>query len=361
MMRKKTIKFFPAILITIVMLSIGDSCLFAQVDPTELEFGSDVSRRGTTAAAMLEIGVGSRAVALGGAFVATADDPSALYWNPAGIVQMKSFALQATQTEWFVGTNFSAIDLVLPLPAYSSALGFHLAMLDYGENPVRTVFRPEGTGEFYTAMDFVAGLYWALAITDRVSVGLGVKYFHENIWHLNGSAVAGDLSILFKTPFKGLRIGGALSNLGPEIGLSGRDLTTIADVDGRRDKYFNNNNVAINYATQTFALPLLFRFGMAYERQLNDKSSITFASNMNHPSNDVETLDLGLEARVYNMVFLRAGYRSLFSDVAEDGLTLGGGINYKILGSASITVDYAWADWGILSNVNRFTVGISAY
>ncbi len=350
-----------AVLTAIVVLSMGESSLHAQIDPTELEFGSDVSRRGTTAAAMLEIGVGSRAVALGGAFVATADDPSALYWNPAGIIQMKTFSMQATRTEWFVGTSFNAVDLVVPLPTYSSALGFHLAVLDYGENPVRTVFRPEGTGENYSALDFVAGLYWALAITDRVSVGLGIKYFHESIWHLSGSAVAGDLSILFKTPLQGLRLGGALSNLGPEIGLSGRDLTTIADVDGRRDKYFNNNNVAINYATQTFALPMLFRFGVAYEQKLSEKSSFIFAGNVNHPSNDVETLDLGFEARVYNMVFIRAGYRSLFSNAAADGLTFGGGINYKVLGSASITVDYAWADWGILSNVNRFTVGISAY
>lgn len=247
------------------------------------------------------------------------------------------------------------------MPSFSSALGFHLAVLDYGENPVRTVTRPEGTGELYSAMDYVAGLYWALSITDRVSVGLGLKYFHENIWHVNGSAVAGDLGILFKTPLQGLRLGGTLSNLGPEFGLSGRDLTRIADVDGRRDVYYNNNNVAIDYATQTYGLPLMFRFGVAYEQTISDKSSLTFAGNVNHPSNDVETIDLGMEARVFNMIFMRAGYRSLFSDVAEDGLTLGGGINYKIAGGALITVDYAWADWGLLSNVNRFTIGISAY
>ena len=33
--------------------------------------------------------VGPRALALGGAFVSVADDPSAVYWNPAGLVQMR--------------------------------------------------------------------------------------------------------------------------------------------------------------------------------------------------------------------------------------------------------------------------------
>ena len=244
-------------------------------------------------------------------------------------------------------------------------------MLDYGSNPVRTVFRPEGTGETYSALDFVAGLYWAMSITDRVSVGLGLKYFQEKIWHVKGSTIAGDLAILFETPLKGLTLGGAISNLGPEFGLSGRDLTRVSDIDGRKDKYFNNDNVAIQLATETYPLPLLFRFGLAYQWKLNGKNSLLIASNVNHPSNDVETFDLGFEAKVLNSVFLRAGYHSLqmslkdlrvFSaDYAADGLTLGAGLRYKILGMATITVDYAWSDWTVLSSVNRFTIGISAY
>ena len=115
------------------------------------EFSTDVSRRGTSAGAMLEIAVGARAEALGGAFVATADDPSALYWNPAGMMNITKLSFQATKTDWFVGTSFNALDLVVPLPSMSSAVGFHLAVLDYGENPVRTIFRPEGTGEVYSA------------------------------------------------------------------------------------------------------------------------------------------------------------------------------------------------------------------
>ncbi len=44
-------------------------------------------RAGISTAQFLKIGVGGRASALGDAFVAIANDASALYWNPAGLSQ----------------------------------------------------------------------------------------------------------------------------------------------------------------------------------------------------------------------------------------------------------------------------------
>jgi len=48
-----------------------------------------VSKVGTTAGEFLKIGVGSRATAMGGAFVAVSNDVSSLYWNPAGIAKLE--------------------------------------------------------------------------------------------------------------------------------------------------------------------------------------------------------------------------------------------------------------------------------
>ncbi len=351
-------KYLNILIITVITLT---QSLFAQVDTENLKFKTDASKRGSAAAAMLNIGIGARAEAIGGAFVAIADDPSALYWNPAGIMQINSISLLVTKTNWFVDTDFSNLDLVVPLQSIGGAIGFHFAMLDYGKNPVRTVFRPEGTGEMYSASDFVAGLYLAMGITDRVSTSLGVKYFKQSIWHVSGSAVGFDLSILFQTPLQGLKLGGAISNLGAEFGLTGRDLTNVMDVDGRKPIFLNNDNVPINLATETYPLPLLFRFGIAYQYDLNDMNTLTIATNLNHPSNNVETVDVGLEAKIFDVFYLRGGYQSLFSDTAENGLTLGAGINYRILDIATFVVDYSWSDWGVLSSVNRFSIGISSY
>ena len=45
--------------------------------------------RGTTTLSFIEIPAGSRAISMGEAFVAVADDHSSLYWNPAGITQVQ--------------------------------------------------------------------------------------------------------------------------------------------------------------------------------------------------------------------------------------------------------------------------------
>ncbi len=105
---------------------------------------------------------------------------------------------------------------------------------------------------------------------------------------------------------------------------------------------------------------MLFRFGLAYELELGKKNSIQSSLNFNHPSNNVETVDIGIEVKLMKAYYLRAGYHSLGADYAADGLTLGGGLKYRIFHSMNLTVDYAWSDWTILSSVSRLTIGISS-
>jgi hypothetical protein len=52
-----------------------------------------VNGPGTTGAVALEIPVNPRAIAMGQAFTAVADDSSAVYWNPAGLNQMQGSEL----------------------------------------------------------------------------------------------------------------------------------------------------------------------------------------------------------------------------------------------------------------------------
>jgi len=62
-------------------LLIFTNSAFADVDFDRL-YGSDMG-----------MGVGARAIGLGGAFVSIADDPSAVYWNPAGLTDIKQTRL----------------------------------------------------------------------------------------------------------------------------------------------------------------------------------------------------------------------------------------------------------------------------
>ena len=74
-MRKIT--FILCILLSVVL-----------IDKTALA-GSNSDKSGTTVAQFLKIGVGSRAMGLGGSFVAQANDIYSLYWNPSGITKVK--------------------------------------------------------------------------------------------------------------------------------------------------------------------------------------------------------------------------------------------------------------------------------
>jgi hypothetical protein len=61
-------------------------------------FAQNVSKVGTTAADFLQIGVGSRAVSMGGAYVAVANDVASLRWNPAGAAAIEGNELMASHS-----------------------------------------------------------------------------------------------------------------------------------------------------------------------------------------------------------------------------------------------------------------------
>ena len=61
---------------------------------------------GTTGAAFLKLGAGSRPVAMGEAFVAAADDINALYWNPAGLALADGKQVSFVHTEWFQSIRY---------------------------------------------------------------------------------------------------------------------------------------------------------------------------------------------------------------------------------------------------------------
>jgi len=85
------------ILRVLLTLSIAGSIAFAQ---------TGVSKRGTTSAPFLSIAQGARALSMGGAFVAVASDPSAMFWNPAGVAELQGFNLIFDHTLWIADIKY---------------------------------------------------------------------------------------------------------------------------------------------------------------------------------------------------------------------------------------------------------------
>lgn len=328
----------------------------SQDKQTQVQFVKDVSGVGTSAAAFLEIGIGARAMGIGGAYTSIANDPTALYWNPAGIAWINTMQVEAMHSRWLADRSFDFIGLVVPLAFINSTLGFSYTTLGFGdEQPVRTVERPEGTGEMYDARDVAIGLSYALALTDRFSCGLTGKYVYERIWSVSGSSFAMDIGVMYQTMLKGLKLGASMSNFGTENQLHGNRLGTTVDPDKQIENF---DRVPVEYKTGKFPLPLLFRFGMSYERDFKSLGKALLSMDVNHPSNATESFNIGAEYGWSNLLYLRAGYENMFERDRINGLTFGGGLDYYYRPSNfGIRVDYAWSDWGILDSAQRFSVG----
>ncbi len=333
-------------------------CLLIIVYNTNVwpQFIINVRGAGTTAAPFLEIGVGARAMGMGGTYAAIANDPTALYYNPAGITMINSLQMELMHNEWLVDTKHDFFGGVLPLPFFNSALGFSIISLYYGDKPVRTIKRPEGTGENYDALDVAVALSYAMALTNRFSFGLSVKWINQRIWHESGDAVALDLGIFYETALKGLKLGFCMSNFGTNLRLRGRNLDSTVDPD---EKYENIDRVPVQFKTDSYPLPMTLRAGISYEKGLGMLGSLLIAADLLHPTDNQESINLGIEYGFAGMFYLRGGYENLFEDNGVNGLTLGCGIDYYHPGSMGFRMDYAYSDWGILDNCHRFSVGIS--
>ncbi|MDR3667663.1 MAG: PorV/PorQ family protein [Ignavibacteriaceae bacterium] len=318
---------------------------------------SQVSKVGTTAADFLEIGPGAVATGMGGAFVSVANDASALYWNPSGIADFTKNEVTIFHANWIASTNFDYAALVLPLGEIGN-IGFSFTSFTMADEMVRTVDLPEGTGEFFSAGDIAVALSYARKLTDRFSIGFTAKYIQESIWHESASAIAIDAGTIFRTDlFNGLTIGASLSNFGTQMKLYGSDIRTFNRVNP--NLLGSNNQIPYDVELDSWDLPLLFQIGVSTNIIKNDDYRLLISVDALHPNNNYESMNIGGQFSFREFLFIRGGFRNLFLADSEGGLTLGIGVNSKLLFSDDfVSFDYAYRNFGRLDNVHTLSVDI---
>ncbi|MBN2009616.1 outer membrane protein transport protein [candidate division KSB1 bacterium] len=152
-------------------------------------------------------GIGAKALAMGGAFSAVADDYTASYWNPAGLAQIHRMELLGSMSHFVMkndarylqnssptetnATKLNAFGFVIPYPTYRGSLVFSV-----GYNRVRSFdegfgiqhyFHPSETTAYtqsYDELESGSLSNWifsgALEVTQNLALGASI-----NIWRGN--------------------------------------------------------------------------------------------------------------------------------------------------------------------------------
>lgn len=158
----------------------------------------------------------ARTLGLGSAYVATADDPLGVLWNPAGLSLMNQNELRFENARLFEETSINALGFAVPGGRWPS-LGVAVISLGSGEfertndmNDALGAFREGETAYLVTV---------SKAFTPRLAIGATAKLVQQTVESFSGNGFGADVGAILNLT-SDLRVGLSAINLGgPSIQL----------------------------------------------------------------------------------------------------------------------------------------------
>lgn len=292
----------------------------------QFDYGFDFSKTATAGFQFLKIGVGAREAALGKAASSLTRDANAVFWNVGALPLIEGNQAYLTHSSWLAGSSLDAAVAAVPLEPYVVALSvMQFSIQEFEET---TVVQPGGTGRMVSAGDLMVGLAVARRFTDRLTIGVQIKYVRESLDRDAFNNVLFDVGTVYYTGLHNLRLAFTLQHFGPDLrGLDHR-----------------------------FRMPLLFRVSAADDLVTSDLFQLRTAVELVHPTDNDEWVNWGVEAVLARMLALRAGYRF---NVDRAGWSLGAGVRSPSFAGIGLVFDYAYVPFGdIFGATHRFTLGI---
>jgi len=294
--------------------------------PTQLLASEPFAKVGTFAFSFLKIPPSPRGAGMGGAFTALANDASATYWNPAGMVELTRTAVSLQHTFWPADISLDYATAVFSLPFVPGSWGLSARALSMDPQKERTIFLPDGTGREFDAGDMSFGLSYAQYFTDKFSAGATVHFIHSGLAEKSVNTYAADFGLIYRIGFSGMRLGMMIQSLGGKV----------------------------NYDDREAKMPTVFKVGLAVSAYQRGAHKMDAVGEFAHPSDNTENMNLGAEYSYNQFFYLRGGYNI---DYDEAGAAAGFGLRIDTTQTSDLSFDYSWTDFGFLDSVHRISLG----
>ncbi len=254
------------------------------------------------------LGAGSRAISLGGAFSATGDDPSAIYYNPAALRLNGQPSIMLSHIQLFSGfsdANYDFLGAVYPT-LDAGALG--IGVITTGTGGIRQFDENSIPGGEISYRESQGLIGYAFNVpyeyAGRFTVGTSVKVLHQKIGEFSDTGVGLDVGLLYRHPFlKGLVIGCNLQDIvGAEIKLQ--------SISEKMDR--------------------TIMAGIGYSYIFDNGSALTASAQIDMPERADKDARFGVEYTLKNMFSVRFGFDS-------EQITAGLGFNWR-----GYKVDYGY-------------------
>lgn len=320
----------------------------------------------------LAIGVGARAQAMGNAQISEVNDVSAIYWNPAGLVNLEApFQVMAMHTELFAGiAKYDYIGFAKTLnKEKKSTIGLSVVRLGIDNIPnTLNLVGPDGTinydniTEFSTA-DYAVFMSYGRQLNDKLSVGGNVKVIRRVIGEFGNAWGFGiDLGLQYKV--KDWR-----------FALMGRDITSTFNAwsfdatEEQKQVFIATGNDVLESSVE-ITRPR-FILGAAWTKQFGEKIDFLIEANFDITTDGQRNVLIssssfnvdphaGFEIGYNDFIFLRGGvmnFQDVKTNAGDDSTTLSVQPNFGIgLKLGKFILDYAYTNIGGVSEVNYSNV-----
>lgn len=329
---------------------------------------------GAHAADFLSHGVGARALGMGSAFVAIADDATATYWNPAGLTKVKKHSFSTMYSDTFrtgdggflsqglVSYNF--VNYVHQIEEIGS-IGLSWIRLGIDDIPRTTFIDIDNNGrlgdyqdkngngvkddgepyidrptvaDYFSNTDNALLISYARQIHSIVAVGGNLKLLSQSIYDYTGRGFGIDIGFIL-SPYKGLRIGTLLLDAtGTQIRWDTAD--NPAFTRGRRLRFgsayqftftsFGKGSIGIDFETDQGDLEA----NTENETNSNNDNSDQSENEDTTVSGGGILLRIGAEYILFDTLALRCGWNG-------HGISIGSGVKLRV-SSMTFFVDYAF-------------------